>query len=365
MYRAQTTSRFRSSVPAILLCVAVLPLQLGAQAPDATYPQVEIHGRLHTQAYFFDSEEYRDVVGASSNFIIRRARINADVRLSDRVSVRIMPSFENSRGRGDFRLRDAYVDLRLSNSSAPTSFVLRVGQEKRPFSRLELSTSNALPALERGAGPGLVPVQSNDLFGSAGYLSDDLGAALLVTSGAFALRAGVYNGTGDANKDVNDAKSFGARATYELSPRLSVGGAMFSHDGIVGTDSSFRNTAFEVDAQWGTVGRPGLYALGEVLQGAAFNALDQTMRGLIGILAYHVRRGGDAPMLFAIEPALRIDIADPNLDAEDDGSSLIGGALGLYFSPRAQIRFAVEHQLFQAEGAPSITGLRSAVFVNF
>ena len=369
MYRARTNSRFQSFVLSnsvcLSLCFAVPPLQLGAQTPDATYPQVAIHGRLHSQAYFFDSEEYRGVVGTSTNFIIRRARINALVRLSDRVSVSIMPSFENARGRGDFRLRDAYVDLRLSNPAAPTSFILRFGQEKRPFSRLELSTSNALPGIERGAGPGLMPVQSNDLFGSAGYLSDDLGAAVVLTSGAFALRAGVYNGTGDANKDVNEAKSFGARATYELSSKIGIGGALFSHDGIVGTDSSFRNTAFEIDAQWGKVGQPGLYVLGEVLQGDAFNALDQTMRGLISILAYHVRRGGDAPMLFAIEPALRIDIADPNLDAEDDGSSLIGGALGLYFSPRAQIRFAVEHQLFQAEGAPSITGLRSAVFVNF
>lgn len=365
MCRARTNSQLQSFALFVSLCFAVPPLQLGAQAPDATYPQVAIHGRLHSQAYFFDSEDYRGVVGASSNFIIRRARINALVQLSDRVSVSIMPSFENARGRGDFRLRDAYVDLRLSNPSAPTALILRVGQEKRPFSRLELSTSNALPGIERGAGPGLMPVQSNDLFGGAGYLSDDLGAAVVVTSGAFALRAGVYNGSGDANKDVNEAKSLGARATYDLSPGLSIGGALFSHDGIVGSDSSFRNTAFELDAQWGKVGQPGLYALGEVLQGAAFNALDQTMRGLIGILAYHVRRGGDAAMLFAIEPALRIDIADPNLDAENDGSSLIAGALGLYLSPRAQVRLAVEHQLFQAEGAPSITGLRSAVFVNF
>lgn len=365
MYRARTKSQLQAFALFALLCVAAPTLHLGAQAPDATYPQVAIHGRLHTQAYFFDSEEYRGVVGASSNFIIRRARINAFVKLSDRVSVSIMPSFENSRGRGDFRLRDAYVDLRLSNPAAPTALTLRVGQEKRPFSRLELSTSNALPGIERGAGPGLMPVQSNDLFGGAGYLSDDLGAALVVTSGAFALRAGVYNGSGDANKDVNEAKSFGARATYDLSPRFSIGGALFSHDGIVGTDSSFRNTAFELDAQWGRVGQPGLYALGEILQGQAFNSLDHTMRGLIAILAYHVRRGGDAPMLFAIEPALRIDIADPDLDTDENGSSLIGGALGLYFSPRAQVRLAVEHQLFQAEGAPSITGLRSAVFVNF
>lgn len=336
-----------------------------AQTAEPTYPQITVHGRLHSQAYFFDSDEHRAIVGTGSNFIIRRARINAIAQLSDRVSVSIMPSFESARGRGDFRLRDAYIDVRLSNPAAPTAFIVRFGQEKRPFSRLELSTSNALPGIERGAGPGLVPVQSNDLFGGAGYLSDDLGAAVLVTSGAFALRAGVYNGTGDANKDMNEAKSFGARATYEISSRISIGGALFSHDGIVGTDSSFRNSAFEIDAQWGKVGQPGLYVLGEVLQGEAFIVPHQTMRGLIGVFAYHVRRTGDRPLLFAIEPALRIDIADPNVDGDYDGSSLIAGGLGLYFTPRAQLRLALERQVFQSDEASSITGFRSALFVNF
>jgi hypothetical protein len=358
-------SRYSPLTSIALALAALAPSAAIGQAPASSFPQVEIHGRLHTQAFYYDSDEYRAVVGASSNVIIRRARINALVRLSDRVSVSIMPSFENARGRGDFRLRDAYADFRLSRPDAPTSLTLRFGQEKRPFSRLELSTSNTLPGLERGAGPGLLPVQSNDLFGAAGFLSDDLGAAVVIASGPFWMRAGVYNGSGDANKDVNDAKSFGARATYELTPQFSIGGAVYSHDGIVGTDSSFRNTAFEIDAQWGRPGDAGLYALGEVLQGEAFAAGDRTMRGLIGVLAYNFRTRGERPMLFAVEPAIRVDIADPDTDGDDDGSSLIAGAVGLYFTPRAQLRVALEHQAFQMSGAPSITGVRSAVFVNF
>ena len=356
----------RPIIPVVLAAaMALVPAMLASQEPAPAYPQIEMHGRLHTQAYFYDSEELRDVVGVSSNFIIRRARINAIVRLGERVSLSIMPSFENARGRGDFRLRDAYADLLLSRPGAPTAITLRFGQEKRPFSRLELSTSNTLPGIERGAGPGLVPVQSNDLFGSAGFLSDDLGAALVVSSGPFWMRAGVYNGSGDANKDVNEAKSFGARVAYDLSRKLSVGGAVFSHDGVVGTDSSFRNTAFEVDAQWGRPGDPGLYLLGEALQREAFAAGDRTMRGLIGVLAFNIRRAGERPAIMAIEPTLRVDIADPNVDGDDDGSSLIAGGVGLYFTPRAQLRIAVEHQSFQADGSPSITGVRSAVFVNF
>jgi hypothetical protein len=335
-----------------------------AQAPPV-YPQVQVHGRIHTQAYFYDNDEYADIVGSGSSFIIRRVRLNAVAKLSERVEISIMPSFENARGRGDLRLRDAFVDLLLSMPGAPTSLTLRVGQEKRPFSRLELTSSNSLVGLERGAGPGLVPVQSNDLFIAAGYAAHDVGAALLVKSGRASLHVGAYNGAGESNRDPNDAKSFGARAAIDVSPKFSLGGAVFSHDGIIGADSAFRNTAFEVDAQWGRPGTPGFYALGEILQGEAFAAGERTMRGLSGVLAYHIRSGGDRPTLYAIEPAVRFDLADPDSDADDDGATLIAGAIGLYLTPRAQLRFAVEHQTFQANGAPSITGVRSAVFVHF
>jgi hypothetical protein len=356
--------RFGLLLPALGL-FAGAPLISSAQDPAPAYPQVEMHGRLHTQAYFYDNEEYADDVGARSSFIIRRARFNVIARLSERVTVSVMPTYENARGRGDFRLRDAYADLLLSRPESPTSFTLRVGQEKRPFSRLELTSSNSLIALERGAGQGLVPVQANDLFIAAGFAAHDIGASLLVESGAFALQVGAYNGAGETNRDPNDAKSFGARATFDLSPKLSVGGAVFSHDGIVATDSSFRNTAFELDAQWGRPGAPGLYVLGEVLQGEPFAAGDRTMRGISGVLAYHLRRPGERPALYAIEPALRVDVADPDTNSDDDGATLIAGALGLYLTPRAQLRVAVEHQAFQTDGAPSITGLRSAVFVYF
>ena len=350
-------------------CVAAAalfaPSSAHTQDAPVTYPQFEVHGRLHTQAYFFDNEEYADVVGTSSSFLLRRARFNVEAQVSDRVSFVLIPSFENSKGRGDFRLRDAYVDLLLSNPEAAGHVSLRVGQEKRPFSRLELTSSNSLIGIERGAGPGLISSQANDLFGSAGYLSHDIGASLAVESGVFALRAGVYNGTGETAKETNDAKSFGARATVQIEPRLSVGGSLFSHDGIVGADSSFRNTGFGVDAQWGRPGAAGLYALAEVLQGEAFAAGDRTMRGFSGLIAYQVRRQGERLAVMAIEPMARIDLADPDTDADDDGATLVSGGIGLYFTSRAQLRIAVEHQSFQAPGASSITGVRSAVIVNF
>ena len=52
-----------------------------------------------------------------------------------------------------------------------------MGQEKRPFSRYELTSSNNLPSIERGAGRGLPGKASNDIFGDNGFLSHDVGAA--------------------------------------------------------------------------------------------------------------------------------------------------------------------------------------------
>lgn len=357
-------TRARLGRLAILTSLLAAPAaSLAAQ--QAAFPTVKVGGRLHAQAYYFDNDDYAAAVGPSSNFLLRRARFNAEFQITDRVSFTVMPSFESSRGRGDVRLRDAFIDVRLTDPAAPTSFVVRMGQDKRPFSRHELTSSNSLVAIERGAGAGLVSAASNDLFGKAGLLSHDIGVSAIVTSGAVTFHAGVFNGAGETARDPNDAKSFGARATVAATKKLNLGGSIFSHDGIVGADSSFRNSAFTVDGQWGKVGDAGLYALGEVMQGDGFSASKPTMRSFTGLLAYHVRRAEPGALLYAIEPAFRLDVADPDTDAQDDGSTLLTGVLGFYLSPKTQFRVAVERQDFQAGGARAITGVRTAMTVSF
>jgi hypothetical protein len=69
--------------------------------------------------------------------------------------------------------------------------------------------------------------------------------------------------------------------------------------------------------------------------------------------------------LYAVEPAFRIDIADPNTDAEDDRITTLTGVLGVYMSSRAQLRVGYERQSFQGDISPSISGVRSALTVNF
>ena len=242
-----------------LIGVGLLSL-LGAAsaAAQTTYPSVRVTGRLQSQFYYFGNEDYTASTGSKSNFFIRRARIEARVAMNEYIIAYIQPSFEGGRaaasssctstldtlantvttrctnGNGGIRLRDAWIDVRLSKPEAPTAFTVRFGQEKRPFSRYELTSSSNLPSMERGAGRGLLAVQSNDIFGSAGLLSHDVGVSgrverkLDATGRMVSLVAGIYNGRGESLNDNNNAKSFGIRASADVWSKLSVGGAWWS-----------------------------------------------------------------------------------------------------------------------------------------
>jgi Phosphate-selective porin O and P len=378
------------------LAVGILLALIAAAEPaqgQTTYPNIKLTGRLQEQFYYFDNEGYAATVGAQSNVFTRRARIEARGQISENVAVYIQPSFEGGRnlsnvvttctgtpltcrttGRSGLRLRDAYIDVRFSPEASKGALYLRGGQEKRPFSRYELTSSTNLPSIERGAGQGLLPRASNDLFGSAGFLSHDVGASVryeykLDDSRLVTLKVGAYNGQGESLNDVNNKKSFGARGTFGVTSKLDVGASWFAHDAIVtvdgSPDSTFTNYAFDIDASWGKPGDEGLYALAEYLHGNDASASKFTMQGVQALAAYNIRMTSPTSWLYAVEPALRIDIADPNTDAEDDGATTLTAVLGIYMSSRAQLRVGYERQSFQDDASPSISGVRSALTVNF
>jgi hypothetical protein len=183
------------------------------------------------------------------------------------------------------------------------------------------------------------------------------------------LKVGAYNGQGESLNDVNNKKSFGARATAGIYSKLDIGGSWFAHDGIVtvGTtpDSAFTNYAWGVDAQWGKVGDEGLWVLGEYLDGNDATAAKRKIRGIQGLAAYNYRFKSPTSWLYAIEPAFRFDLADPNTNAVNDRATLITAVLGIYMSSKAQLRVAYERESFQGSVTPSISGVRSALTVNF
>ena len=392
----------RASASRILVLLALLTFGLvGATAAQTTYPNVKLNGRLQEQFYYFDNSDYAPALGTTSNFFIRRARIEARGQISENVSVFIQPSFEGGRplnatttctssavppgggtptvtcsttGRSGLRLRDAWIDVRVGPEGDRTAIYFRGGQEKRPYSRYELTSSVNLPSMERGAGQGLSPRASNDIFSAAGFLSHDVGASLrmerkLDDVRMFTLKVGAYNGQGESLNDVNGKKSFGARGTFGITSKLDVGASWFTHDAIVTTngvpDSSFTNSAFGLDAQWGKVGEEGLWALAEYLQGDNAVATKPEMRGFQALAAYNIRMKSPTAWLYAVEPSFRYDLADPDSDAPDDRVTTMTAAIGVYFSSRAWFRAGYERQDFQLDTAPSISGVRSMLGVNF
>src|SRR5688572_29553163 len=277
-------SRLARGILSVTLLSTVLA---GRAAAQASYPNVKLSGRLQEQVYYFDNDPYAAQVGPNSNVFTRRARIEARGEISENVSVYIQPSFEGGRnlsgltttctatevpdgggtpvitcrttGRSGLRLRDAYIDVRFTRPENKSALYLRAGQEKRPFSRYELTSSNNLPSIERGAGQGLLPRASNDLFGGAGFLSHDVGASVryeykLDDTRLITVKFGAYNGQGESLNDVNNKKSLGARGTVGITSKLDVGASWFAHDGIVTVggvpDSAFTNYAFDIDASW-------------------------------------------------------------------------------------------------------------------
>lgn len=369
-------------------------------AAQTSYPSVKVKGRLQGQFYDFNHTTFADDSG-SANFFIRRARIEAEGDINEYVKVKIQPSFEGGRapasstctgrlnpdstvttkctnGNSGVRLRDAFIDVSFMKEAARTRVTLRVGQEKRPFSRYELTSSTNLPSIERGAGRGLPGKASNDIFTDNGFISHDVGASAILLSKLTShqnlyLQAGVYNGEGESLNDKNKKKSFGFRGSVDVYGKLSVGGSYFSHDNAflttAKTDSSYRNNAWEADAQWGKPGDPGLYVESEYLSG--FNtktgASKAKMRGFQAVGAYNYRLTKPSSWLYAVEPLFRFDYSDPNTagSSKQDRITTVTAGVGFYMSSKAQFRVAYETQKSQASGTKRVSGVRSAMTVNF
>ena len=367
-----------------LTCVLVMPNVVQGQTlkGDKEFPTIRIKGRIQPQFYGLDNGDYRDQVGPTNQMFLRRARFQFRVYLRDDISLLLNPSFEGTPAK--VRIQDAYLDLRLSKAGAGTYALFRVGQLKRRFGRYENKSSTNLASLERGGGNGLLKATSNDLFKKAGFLGRDVGAVLFLGNTTSAGHAGfgkpadggsgsshpwglslsVFNGSGASASDVNNAKSFGARGTVRVTGQLDIGAAVFLHDGIVGADSSFTNVAYGLEAEWGRLAQPGLWLDAEWMYGQAFTAGKPWMQGLSVIGAYHIRMP-EGSLFYALEPAGQIDVGDPDKDTPEDASWLFRVGVNAYLTPRTQLRLMLENQTFNANGAPTIFGVRTGITVSW
>lgn len=384
----------------VSVLVAALAVS-GAHAAAAQTPNIRVAGRVQTQFSALSgdsSSNFNPHAQATSIFEVRRLRIQADVRIGENINMVLQPSFEMSA----LRMRDAYLRVVLPHGIA-SGVGLTMGQEKKPFNRYELNSSNTLPSIERGLRlRGFTGVLAqNNLLEENNYLAHDLGASLDVygVQNRAAFKIGMYQGSGESAVDVNNAKSFAARATgtilqdIEARPVLRVGAAFISRDRAITTtatstaftpDSVKRTTAFAIDAEWGDF-RPGLHVF---LDFATGKALDTGLHCLNGAVPISCRfdvgrntgnlRPGTPDSAFTtfqslqvvaawrwqpedptgnrlikiLEPALRIDYTDPNTAIGNNHGMLITPVLNIYWSQTTVMRAGIDlYSYHDAAGA--------------
>lgn len=390
----------------VLVPLAVVAFGPAARRIAAQAPVIRVGGRAQVQYVepSGDSTTSWNPLFAASGFSIRRLRIQADVQFAERANLTIQPSFEM----GALRMRDAFLRVALV-AEGPVRLGLTMGQEKKPFSRYELTSSNNLVVLERGLSVrgfvvGYTPPAQINLLEGNGYIAHDLGASLdaTVAAGRVTFKAGAYNGSGESTADVNRAKTFAARVVATLirtdaGPVLRAGVAAMSRDrGVTSTavasafhpDSAHRSTAYGVDLEWGDF-RPGPhvvadFATGENLDDPTYrfdtgrnlgavraDAPDSaftTFRSFQVIASWRLAVGtSDRALVAMVEPALRLDLTDADTDADDTGGLLVTPAINVHFTSTAILRAGVDFfRYHDAAGARrSLRAVRVSWQANF
>jgi len=368
-----------------LPCAGAAVIVSLASGLAAQTPNIRVSGRMQLQYRLSggDSSATYNPGAVDNQFLVRRLRIQTDVRFGDNMLLVIQPSFEM----GNLRMRDAYLRVGLAPGLG-----LTMGQEKSPFQRYELTSSNNLPSIERGvviAGLNIQQEAMSNLVVANGYGSHDLGAFLDYTTpgGRWAVKAGVQGGSRESARDVNNAKSFYGRVTGTLltnakdQPQLQVGASFAARDRAICSsapstclasastsksfyaDSSKMTTAFGLDFEWGGF-RPGWHVIADFVAGDnvpvplrvnaspinTANLLNSADSNIVQFASVHVvgayrvvTRGSEARLIRMVEPALRVDLTDPDTDLTGNAAWLITPAVSLYFANTVILRAGFDY----------------------
>lgn len=382
-------SRTHIASAALIAAAAVVGRPLAAQAPA-----VRVAGRMQAQ--------YRSASGDSTSafntntvlngFEIRRLRIQTDVRFGDLILMVAQPSLEM----GTLRMRDAYLRVGFS-----PHFGLTVGQEKSPFLRYELNSSNNLPSIERGLRIlGLAGREiTDDITVNNGYAAHDIGATVdyLSTGSRFTVKAGITNGSRESSTDANNAKSYVARVTAtpllnrDDQPLVQVGVSVAARDRAIcsvctGTISYFPNqryytSAFGIDLEYGGF-RPGFHVIADFATG---DNVPLALRANTGRNTANLRATGpgnvvtfrafnvvaawrhvvstpeSGKVVQLVEPALRVDFTDPNTAAANDQGLLITPVLNIYFTGTVIARIGLDWYRYRDAAATPRTAMELKV----
>ena len=348
-----------------LVAILATAAPVTAQTIKAGDVELRLLGRVQAQ-FSTTSVDEAELIAAgasvsaipSTMFETRRIRFGAEVVFRDWLTGKL----ENEFGMARLQVRDAYLHMAFD-----PRFQLRVGQFKKPFSLLQLTSSSAWPVIERGvrirglaqalvaqdsAAPGPpvlanvsgVPIvgEEQDMLDLFLYQNFDLGASVNGRFGGFGYTVGVFNGTGFDRNDDTDAKSYAGRLTYSVPVAypVTVGAAFSYREFRTASRPAIRTqdgTAFEVDVEIGSFRKEGVHVLGEVSFGDNLYSPGDDFLGAQAIVAYFRPLAGK--QLEGLEFAGRASYGDPRGDVDDDEGLLLTPGVNLYFFGRNRLMF--------------------------
>jgi hypothetical protein len=353
-----------SIVAHLLLIAAASTGSLHAQTIEAGALKLKLLGRVQTQFSTTSVDEAALLAAGrapasaipSSMFETRRIRFGAEAEYDKW----LVGKLETELGMARLQIRDAFLNMAFAPQAQ-----LRVGQFKKPFSLLQLTSSSVWPVIERGvrirgladalslgdslAGgtPALtrfqgsvMPGEEQELLEMQGYQSFDLGASVHGSLGAFGYHAGVFNGAGFDRPDDTDGKSWAARATYKLGKDLPITlGAAASYREIRTqsrpTIETRDGTAYEADVEIGAFRQKGIHILAEVTTGTSLAADTADFFGAQAIASYFIPLANER--FEGLELAGRVSHGDPSNAVDGDDGLLLTPGINLYFHGRNRL----------------------------
>jgi len=352
-----------NSTTLVCLCLAGLAARGSAQTTLHTQAaEITLSGRIHTQ---FNTTSVAGQPG--SEFLIRRARLDAAVRLNDFVSGFVQPEY----GQGKALLRLGYLRLDFHQALHAT-----LGQFRRPFDLFQITSSTDILVVERTGDlrgvdscAGVGGVCSFSRFTEQLQLGGpDIGVMLDGTGahGRVAYAVSVANGTGGNVSDENGAKSFAARLTVSPSRAVRLAGNLAVHDYL---DAISRRTAYATvlgaDAEVGSFAG-GFHLQAGAMTGANWryipNGTPARFAAAQAIATYKlpIHR---APYAEALEPVVRISWGDPDRSAAQDGGWLLTPGLVWHITGRNKL--AANLDLWRPQHGSGAWGLKLQSYLFF
>lgn len=295
--------------------------------------ELEFSGRVHMQ---FNTSSVSGV--RSSEFLLRRVRMTADVKINDFVSGRIQPEYAIT----SVRVRDVWARLTFS----PT-FRMTFGQFKRPFDVFALTSSTQILVVERTGSVRGVPTCGGVGFCSysglsEGLLFSDRDAGVLIDGGAgsWDYAFSVTNGTSQFVKEENGTKSYAGRAAFLAAEGVKIGANLTYKDyvnDVTGNDDYA--AAYAVDVDIGNF-NSGLHVQAGVMGGQNWRNLDvagdaSNFATAQAIVTY--KTPVTHSYVSAIEPVARVSWANPDTDTASDGAWLFTPGVQFFFVGRNKI----------------------------